>query len=251
MKRRILGIDFFVGPLEAAVDQALAGGLVVAPSGPGLAVDLLGSQAYRVAVQSADLALTDSGWMILLWRLYTRERLPRHSGLKFIRAILDRPELKEPAAVFWVMPNADDDARNRNWLAAQGFPITQGDAYLAPHYGSGIIADDVLVRRLQERRPKIIMLAIGGGVQERLGHALLQQLDYRPAICCLGAAIAFLSGGQANIPPWADRIFMGWFLRLLSSPTHYFPRYWSALRLAPLLWRHRDNLPPFNANLMG
>jgi exopolysaccharide biosynthesis WecB/TagA/CpsF family protein len=248
VKRRILGIDFFVGPLEAAVDQALAGGLVVAPSGPGLAVDLVESQAYRAAMQSADLALTDSGWMILLWRLYTRERLPRHSGLKFIRAILDRPELKELGAVFWVMPTADDDVRNRAWLAVQGFPVTPADAYLAPHYGSGMIADDVLVRRIQERRPKIIILAIGGGVQERLGHALQQQLEYQPTICCLGAAIAFLSGGQANIPPWADRLFLGWLFRLLSSPSRYFPRYWSALRLAPILWSNRDQLPPLKAS---
>lgn len=247
MTRRILGIDFHVGPLDAAVDKALAGGLVVAPSGPGLAVDLVESPAYRTAVQSADLALTDSGWMILLWRLFSQEWLPRHSGLKFIRAMLARQELKEPQAIFWVMPTASDDLRNRAWLAAQGFPITEADTYLAPRYGPGIITDDALVREINRRRPRIIMLAIGGGVQERLGHTLRQQLEYRPGICCLGAAIAFLSGGQANIPPWADRLFLGWLLRLLSAPGTYFPRYWSALHLAPLLWAHREKLPPLKA----
>jgi UDP-N-acetyl-D-mannosaminuronic acid transferase (WecB/TagA/CpsF family) len=48
------------------------------------------------------------------------------------------------------------------------------------------------------------------GVQERLGYALRKQLSYKPAILCLGAAIAFLSGGQANIPNWADRLMLGW-----------------------------------------
>ena len=38
------------------------------------------------------------------------------------------------------------------------------------------------------RKPKVVMMAIGGGVQERLGYALRRQLSYKPAILCLGAA---------------------------------------------------------------
>jgi len=58
--RRILGVNFFIGSLDAAVERALpdtlpAPGsrlpapsptLVVAPSAPGLAVDLVRSPAY-------------------------------------------------------------------------------------------------------------------------------------------------------------------------------------------------------------
>ena len=78
--RRILGVDFFIGTIEQATDRALAGGLVVAPSAPGLAVDLVKSPSYREALTTADLAITDSGYMVLLWRLFTGEKLPRHSG---------------------------------------------------------------------------------------------------------------------------------------------------------------------------
>ena len=60
---------------------------------------------------------------------------------------------------------------------------------------------------------------------------------------CLGAAIAFLTGGQANIPPWADKLIFGWLLRLLSNPRKFWRRYWEALRLAPLLWRWRARAP--------
>lgn len=249
--RRVLGVDFFTGPLETAVDRVLAGdtthppgGLVVAPSAPGLAVDLVKSASYREALTTADLVLTDSGFMVLLWRAYTGEKLPRHSGLKYIRAILDRPELKQPGAVFWVMPSADEDTRNRAWLVAQGFPVTADDVYLAPHYPAGPIHDDELVRRIAERHPRVVMLAIGGGVQERVGLMLRARLPHRPAILCLGAAIAFLTGGQAAIPPWADKLMLGWLLRLLSNPRKFWRRYWDALALAALLRRHRDRLPP-------
>ena len=249
--RPVLGVDFFIGPLDVAVERVIsgdaihpAGGLIVAPSAPGLAVDLVKSASYREALSTADLVLTDSGFMVLLWRAYTREKLPRHSGLKFIRAVLDRPELKQPGAVFWVMPSVDEDVRNRAWLVAQGFPVTSDDVYLAPHYPAGPIHDEELVRRIEARRPRIVMLAIGGGVQDRVGLMLRDRLPHRPAILCLGAAIAFLTGGQTAIPPWADKLMLGWLLRLLSNPRKFWRRYWDALSLAPLLWRHRAQLPP-------
>jgi UDP-N-acetyl-D-mannosaminuronic acid transferase (WecB/TagA/CpsF family) len=87
------------------------------------------------------------------------------------------------------------------------------------------------------------MLAIGGGVQERLGLGLRARLTNRPGILCLGAAIAFLTGGQVAIPVWADRFFLGWLFRLASNPRKFWRRYRDALRLAPLLWRWRERLP--------
>jgi exopolysaccharide biosynthesis WecB/TagA/CpsF family protein len=255
-----LGVDFFTGPVDLAVERAIGGtmedgkrrtvggGLVVAPSAPGLAVDLVQAPSYREALQTADLVLTDSGFMVLLWRFYTGEKLPRHSGLKFLQAVLACPELKRPGAVFWVMPSKDDDARNRAWLVSQGFPVTEDDTYIAPAYPTaGELVDTVLVERLAARRPQVVMLAIGGGVQERLGCTLRAQLPYRPGILCLGAAIAFLTGGQVNIPPWADRLVLGWLFRLLSNPRRFWRRYWEALRLAPLLWRCRERLPELAA----
>lgn len=245
--RRILGVDFFVGTIEQATDRAVAGGLVVAPSAPGLAVDLLKSPSYREALTTADLAITDSGYMVMLWRLLTREKLPRHSGLKLIRAVLAREDLKAPGAIFWVMPSAEECARNLAWLRAQGFATTEADTYLAPHYKPGPIHDAELLARIEARRPRVVMLAIGGGVQERLGLGLRAGLSCRPGILCLGAAIAFLTGGQANIPPWADRLVLGWLLRLLSSPRKFWRRYWEALRLATILNRYRERLPDLKA----
>ncbi|HSI09296.1 MAG TPA: WecB/TagA/CpsF family glycosyltransferase [Rariglobus sp.] len=251
--RRILGVDFFTGPLEQAVNHAVSAntppaspssGLIVAPSAPGLAVDLVKSSSYREALTTADLVLTDSGFMVLLWRFFAGEKLPRHSGLKFLRAILDRPELKQPGSVFWVMPSAEEDTRNRAWLTSQGFPVTADDVYLAPHYAPGPINDDELVRRIDTRRPRVVMLAIGGGVQERVGLMLRARLGCRPSILCLGAAIAFLTGGQASIPPWADKLILGWLLRLLSNPRKFWRRYWDAIGLVRILSRNRDRLPP-------
>ncbi len=287
---RLLGIDFFTGPLGDAVDRVMGKAatrevgtgvdrwvhtpvefsasvsvatgalgllspvfaavgdapplLVVAPSGPGLAGDLVRSVAYREALTTADLVLTDSGFMVLLWRVFSGVSLPRTSGLRFMSTILGRPELKEPGAVFWVMPSVEEDQKNRAWLATQGFLVTGADVYIAPQYPPGGIADAELVGRIEARRPRVVMLAIGGGTQERLGLMLRAQLSTPASILCLGAAIAFLSGGQAKIPLWADRLVLGWLLRLWSSPRKFWRRYWEALDLVVLLWLHREWLPP-------
>jgi UDP-N-acetyl-D-mannosaminuronic acid transferase (WecB/TagA/CpsF family) len=64
-----------------------------------------------------------------------------------------------------------------------------------------------------------------------------------PAIHCIGAAIAFLSGDQVNIPAWADKYFLGWAFRSFSEPRRYIPRYWQARKLLGLMLRNRSNLP--------
>lgn len=242
--RRILGIDFFTGTLDAALEQSLQGGLTVVPSGPGLATDFVRSPDYRAALLDADLVLTDSGYMVLLWKILTAQKLPRHSGLKFIRALLQSEQLKTPGASFWIMPSPEEAGRNKTWLNANAIPVTEADTYIAPHYGKNTIADEKLLSLIEARKPSVIIIAIGGGVQERLGHFLIKNLSYRPAIYCIGAAIAFVTGGQAAIPPWADRLMLGWLIRILSSPRKFWRRYWEAIRLAPLLRKYRDKLPP-------
>jgi N-acetylglucosaminyldiphosphoundecaprenol N-acetyl-beta-D-mannosaminyltransferase len=244
--RRILGINFFIGKQEEAVDIALKGGLVVAPSGPGLALDLVRSQEYRKAVTSSDIAIIDSSALVLCWYLIKREWLPRLSGLMFIRSILQQPHLKEQGAVFWVMPSVAEQVRNLAWLNSTGFCCSSDDCYIAPFYEDGEIKDNQLAEMLKIKKPKFIIIAIGGGVQEQLGLYLREQLPYKPSILCLGAAIAFLSGGQAPIPAWADTLMLGWLLRILFSPRRFLKRYYEAWRLLPLVLKFNEKMPPID-----
>jgi hypothetical protein len=87
----------------AAVEQGLRGGLVVVPAAPAL-VDMERNVAYRDALLGADLAITDSGLMVLLWRIFKREKIARVSGLEYLRLLLAEPGLHLPGAVAWVMP---------------------------------------------------------------------------------------------------------------------------------------------------
>jgi UDP-N-acetyl-D-mannosaminuronic acid transferase (WecB/TagA/CpsF family) len=247
---RILGLDFSLeGP--RLPERLIEAGLVVVPSGPGLACDLPRNAAYRRALLEADWVLPDSGLMVLVWNLLHAfapgKTLERYSGLRLLREVLPRPEVRAPGASFWIMPSAEERDRNLAWLRANGFAaLGEADCHVAPLYKPGAdggIDDPELVRILETRKPAVIFVNVGGGVQEQLGWSLRRSLSYRPAILCTGAAIAFLTGGQAEIPPWADRLYLGWLLRVLENPARFGRRYLASIGLVGMLLRHRSRLP--------
>lgn len=238
---RILGLDFFVGSLDEVCEQGRHGALVVAPSGPGLAWDLQHAAQYREALHAADIVLTDSSYLVLAWWLKTGRRIPRQSGLACLRCFL---ESSARPSVLWVMPDDATWKRSADWLRGIGWPVTDEDVYIAPHYTGGELRDEMLNKKAKTLKPDVIMIAIGGGTQERLALGLRRTLDYSPGIFCLGAAIGFLSGSQIEIPRWVDRWWLGWVWRIASNPMRYGKRYWRALNLGPLVLRFGAESPP-------
>jgi len=239
-----LGIHLASVTIEEAVDHAVThGGLICAPSGPGLC-DLASDDCYAEALANTDLNLPDSGLAILLLRLLKIGRLPRTSGLGFLAALLHRPELQKNVASFWVMPTQSAAERNMAYLQSVGVKVEQHSCYVAPMYPkNGPVCDESLRRILAEQKPRFVFICTGSGSQEKLGSWLKQSLGYRPAICCIGAAIAFLSGEQAKVSPLADKLCLGWFVRCLHDPKRFIPRYLRAFKLVGLVLKYRDKSP--------
>jgi UDP-N-acetyl-D-mannosaminuronic acid transferase (WecB/TagA/CpsF family) len=239
---RILGIDFFDGSARSAIDLMRNGGLLVVPAAPALK-DLDRDPAYRESLLNADVVLTDSAFMVLIWNRLQSKPIKRLSGLEYLRQLLVEPEVRQSGNTLWIMASPTSAKRNLAWLAEQGISIPDDHIYMAPMYGSGPVDDPILLDLLNRLRPQHVVVTIGGGTQERLGLYLKRNLTYRPAIHCIGAAIAFLSGDQVHIPVWADKFYLGWLFRSLSEPKRYIPRYWDARKLLALMLRYRDRLP--------
>jgi UDP-N-acetyl-D-mannosaminuronic acid transferase (WecB/TagA/CpsF family) len=239
---RILGIDFFDGSAQAAIALMRNGGLLVIPAAPALK-DLDHNLDYRESLLNADLAITDSAYMVLIWNRLQSKPIKRLSGLEYLRELLLEPDVRQPGNTLWIMASPISAKRNLAWLKGQGIAIPEDNIYMAPIYDSGSISDHALLERLNRLRPQHVIVTLGGGTQERLGLYLKRNLPYRPAIHCIGAAIAFLSGDQVHIPVWADKFYLGWLFRSVAEPKRYVPRYWGAFKLLPLLLRHRDRLP--------
>jgi N-acetylglucosaminyldiphosphoundecaprenol N-acetyl-beta-D-mannosaminyltransferase len=240
---QILGIRFFDGTAKEAVAFiSHIGGLVVVPAAPAL-VKLQSDADFRAALTSADLAIADSGLMVLLWRLLRGQTIPRLSGLTYLKQLLELPEIATRDNAFWIVPSKSAEEKAFNWLRQKGFSVSESDFYVAPYYGHRV-EDGSLVASLEKRKPKHIIIAIGGGPQEKLGRYLREHLSYRPAIHCIGAALGFLTGDQIAIPDWADRFYLGWMLRLFAQPRIFVPRLGRALELPLLIARYGSELPP-------
>ncbi len=289
----MLGIDFFVGTAaEAIAHISKYGGLIVAPAAPSF-IALQDDPDYRRAIADADLAIADSGWAVLFWRLLRREKLTRISGLALFKALLETADARIPGNLFWILPSEKAKTKTLEFARVSGYPITDADCYVAPKYqrsevrgqrsdfvgqaflpaeqtdpgkrerlpytsslsgaaapplpgGEGRvraeqaptpsagIEDQKLVSIIEQRKPKHIIIGIGGGMQDKLGSYLKHQVTYRPGIYCIGAAPGFVTGDQVVIPMWADRFFVGWIFRIIGQPRDYLTRYWKA-RLLPLL----------------
>jgi UDP-N-acetyl-D-mannosaminuronic acid transferase (WecB/TagA/CpsF family) len=239
---QILGVRFFNGRSREAVELiSQTGGMVVAPAGPSM-VNLCYDEDYRAAVASAEFAIADSGWMVLLWKLFTGRRVTRVSGLEYMKRLLEHETVQPANAVMWIVPSPSARDKLVDLLRRRGIPAADENIYVAPKYGPPV-RDEILVDKVRHFRPAHIVIAVGGGVQDKLGHYLKERLDYRPAIHCIGAALGFLTGDQITIPDWADRFYFGWLLRTLAQPRIFIPRFWRARELPWLIFEYRERLP--------
>jgi len=242
----ILGIRFF----NRDVDEAIAsmfrcGGFLVAPSGTCFA-RLREDHSYRRAVVAADLAIADSGLMVVLWRLLQRQKVHRISGLKYLRHLLGTLKGEENTEVFWVLPSESARQKFLEWSDRGVLSLKRENCYVAPWYGSEV-EDRNLVSLIEQQRPAHVIVAIGSGAQEKLGYYLRENLSYRPAIHCIGAALGFITGDQIAIPEWADRFYLGWLCRLLAQPRSFIPRLMRGFELPWLIARYGNALPPLRS----
>jgi len=244
--RQILGIPFFAGTVQQAVDRMRRGGLLVVPAAPAL-IELGTNAGYREALLGADLVIPDSAYMVMIWNRIGK-RIHRLSGLEYLRALLMQSDARAYGNTLWIMAGERSAKLNLDWLLAQGIRVRHDCTYNAPMYGKGDIVDPELLAQIEQQRPQHVIVTLGGGNQERLGLYLKRNLSYLPAIHCIGAAIAFLSGDQVHIPEWADKFYLGWLFRSLSEPRRYAPRYWNARKLLGIMLRYRSELPPFTGN---
>src|SRR5438045_4986304 len=119
--RQVLGIRFFNGDADEAVQLMVRrGGFLIAPSGTCFA-RLSEDERYRRAILAADLAIADSGLMVVLCRLFRHESLQRISGLKYLKHLLATLKGAARAEVFWIVPSVRARQKLLDWSRRAGF----------------------------------------------------------------------------------------------------------------------------------
>jgi exopolysaccharide biosynthesis WecB/TagA/CpsF family protein len=88
---------------------------------------------------------------------------------------------------------------------------------------------------LRERRPSLVLLAMGMPRQEELALWLRRRLGHGCLLICGGAIVDFLAGRTRRAPPLLRRLGMEWAWRLGQEPVRLFKRY--VIGNPQFLWR--------------
>ena len=207
-------------------------GLFVFPAAPGLA-SISQSNRYYQSIKKADVVFFDSGFFVLLLKIFKNINVKKFSGYKFLNLFFNFLKKNKKKSVFCVDPNFQFSKSNKDFLKSLG--IKKIYNYIAPEYKVESLSDNELLRQIKKVKPDFILTNIGGGRQEILGLYLKEQLKIKTTILCTGAAISFFTKDQAPINAMIDKLYLGWFLRLIFNPIIFLRRYFYSLRLIPMV----------------
>ena len=207
-------------------------GFFVFPAGPALAT-IKNSNNYFKAIQKADLVFFDSGFFVLLLKIFKNISVNKFSGFKFLNLFFIYLKKNKKKSVFCIDPNLKFSKSNKSYFKNLGIKKTYN--FLAPKYDSNNLSDKKLLKKINKIKPNFIITNIGGGTQEVLGLYLKKNLKFKTTILCTGGAISFFTGDQAPINTFVDKFYLGWLVRLIFNPITFFKRYIIGLKLIPMV----------------
>lgn len=207
-------------------------GFFVFPAGPALAT-IQNSNIYYKAIRKADLVFFDSGFFVLLLKIFKNIDVDKFSGFKFLNLFFTYLKKNKKTSVLCIDPNSKFSKSNKSYFKKLGIKKTYN--FLAPKYDPNNLSDKKLLKLINKIKPNFILTNIGGGTQEVLGLYLKKNLKFRTTILCTGGAISFFTGDQAPINTFVDKFYLGWLVRLIFNPITFLKRYIIGLKLIPMV----------------
>ena len=233
MRKKIInfkGIKFYNTDFNNIFKKIYKGGYLVAPAASSLSKIYDNNNYYKSLINS-DVAILDSGFFCILLRIFKKEKVKKLSGFFFLKKFLNL-KFNKNTTFLSIDPNQEESKVNYEYLKKK--KIKKVISYVAPNYKKNIY-DRKLINIIKKERPKFIIINIGGEVQEILAAFIKKNINYNISIMCTGAAIAFLTKKQAPLMnDLVDRLYLGWFVRLLDNPIKYITRIVSSLTLIKL-----------------
>jgi len=219
-------------------------GLFLFPSGPGLST-VEKELPYLKALRNADYNFFDSGYFVLLLKYLKKINVDKFSGYLFIKLFLKYIKANSNKKLLLVDPNIKLSLSNTKLLNKIGVIKKNIHNYIAPQYNSKSISDKKLINIINKIKPDYILINIGGGMQEILGLYIKTNINFKCTIMCTGAAISFLTGDQAPINLFFDKIYLGWLIRIIFNPCVFLPRYLKSVKLISLVSKNNIKIFKF------
>lgn len=229
MNKKIIyfkNIKFYNLTFENILSKINKGGYLVAPAASALSKIHQNKKYYESLMQS-DIAILDSGFFCILLRIFKGYKIRKLSGYLFLRKFLQVSHVKK-FKFLTIDPSHTEANYNLEHLRKNN--IKNVTSYVAPLYKNKI-KDKKLLKKIKILKPKYILINLGGEVQEILALYIKNNTKFNISIFCTGAAIAFLTKRQAPINDYIDKMYLGWFVRMLNDPKKHFNRVISSLNL--------------------
>lgn len=232
MKVEIFGIKFEKVTNNKLFNPLKFKGLLTFPAAPAL-VNIYSDKEYYLSLKNSNYVFFDSGYLCLILRIFKNVKVNKFSGLLFLRKLIE--QLNNSAfKILLINPNLESSVKNKTFFKKKR--IKNVYSYVAPLYKNKY-QDKILLKKIKKINPDFIIINLGGGVQEKLGLYLKNNIKKKITIVCTGAAIAFLTGAQAKIPNFIDKFYLGWLSRIIFSPKLYFFRYLNSFKLILMLFK--------------
>ncbi|WP_440656846.1 WecB/TagA/CpsF family glycosyltransferase [Candidatus Pelagibacter sp. HIMB1509] len=223
-------IDFSENNINKILNR---NGLFVFPAATAL-VNIYKNKKYYNSLKKADLVFFDSGFLVILFKIFKNLNINKFSGYKFLKFLFKKIKQQKPK-IFLVDPNKNFSLNNFKYLMRLGIKKNNIKNYVCPIYKSRHIEDKHLLKQIKKFKPSIIVINIGGGTQEVLGFYLKKKLNHKCKIVCTGAAISFFTKDQAPINDFIDKYYLGWFVRFLFNPFSLFIKYLRVFKLITMV----------------
>lgn len=226
------GIRFSIDNYKVIKLKLKKGGYLVAPAASSLA-KIYKLNKYYYSLRNAKVVIPDSGFFCILVKIFKNKKIRRLSGFFYLKQFLN-DKFNYNKKILLVDPTIKESKLNTLLLKKNFFKKTL--SYVAPIYSKNI-HDQNLIRIIKKNNPDIILVNLGGEVQEVLANYLLKNINPSIQIICTGAAIAFMTGSQVKINDFIDRFYLGWLVRLLTSKNFIKKRLLSSLSLVKLFFK--------------
>jgi exopolysaccharide biosynthesis WecB/TagA/CpsF family protein len=230
MKVKIFGIKFENVEKDKLFNPLNFKGLLTFPAAPAL-VNIFKDKKYYLSLKNSNYVFFDSGYLCLILRIFKNIHANKFSGLLFLRRLLQNLK-NSNFKILLIDPNEESSKKNKYYLKKNSIKNVYN--YVAPVYVDSY-NDKILLKKIKKINPKFIIINLGGGVQEKLGLYLKRNIKQKTTIICTGAAIAFLTGAQAKIPDFIDKVYLGWLFRIIYNPKLYFYRYFNSFKLFKMI----------------
>ena len=218
-------IKFYSGDYDQIKYEFDKGGVLVAPAASALA-NIDTDKQYYSSLKNSKIAILDSGFFCILIRIFRFQKVKKLSGFLFLKTFLDN--FKNHQKILFIDPSRKSNILNIKFLKSK--KIINFKTYIAPNYNKKFF-DLKLLNLINNYKPKYIVINIGGGSQEPLAIYINKNIKYNASIMCTGAALAFMTGEQAPINKFIDKIYLGWLTRIIWNPKLYLGRILKSFKI--------------------